>query len=792
MCALEDQLNNRKTQDDSVFLRIDQSLVDVREEDQEIFNKNVESFLPDEIFDAHAHWYHPSHLQNDIRSNNHKKVGYQTMKMGLDLWMGDREHDGLYFPFPVKWLDCELANNFLETELSNRPDSRGLMIIRPDDNPDRVKQNIIDNQFCGFKVYHVFSDRKDTFNANQEEFMPEWAWEIADQHDLWITMHIVKKTGLSDPSNWQYIRKFCLKYPNVKFVLAHAARGFNASHTCEAIHFIKDLDNVFFDSSAICEPAALEAILKATGSTRLMYGSDYPVCQLRGKAISVGDGFTWLYDHNTDWKSSIHGLPTLVGIESLLALKQACRTLCLKDDDLERIFSKNAKQLLNIEKQPSPNGVLEQYAEAKKIIPGGTQLLSKRPEMFAPDIWPAYAEQAKGCEIIDTSGNRYIDMSLNGILACILGYSDPDINEAVLRRVHLGSMSTLSSYDEVRLAELLIEIHPWAEMARFTRTGGESTSVAIRIARAATGRDKIAICGYHSWQDWYLAANLGEEGTAGLENHLLSGLEPNGVPQGLKNSVLTFQYNDMNEVKHLFEKHGNELAAVIMEPTRTEDPHPGFLECIRDLTEKNDVKLIFDEISIGWRLCLGGAHLLYGVNPDMAVFAKTISNGFAMGAVIGNKKTMQAAQNSFISSAYWTEGIGPAASVACIEKMKKIDVPSHLSKIGKYFQMKWKETGEKFNLPVFSKGRPELVQVGFDHQDANALMTLFTIRMLKQGFLASSAFNPTLAHQIHHVDDYFSAAGIVFEEIHESLEKQDVFKRINHKPKHTGFSRLVN
>lgn len=174
-------------------------------------------------------------------------------------------------------------------------------------------------------------------------------------------------------------------------------------------------------------------------------------------------------------------------------------------------FFEKCKTVTEYRKQPSPNGVLEQYAEAKKIIPGGTQLLSKRPEMFAPDIWPAYAEQAKGCEIIDTSGNRYIDMSLNGILACILGYSDPDINEAVLRRVHLGSMSTLSSYDEVRLAELLIEIHPWAEMARFTRTGGESTSVAIRIARAATGRDKIAICGYHSWQDWYLAANLGKK-----------------------------------------------------------------------------------------------------------------------------------------------------------------------------------------------------------------------------------------------------------------------------------------
>ena len=180
----------------------------------------------------------------------------------------------------------------------------------------------------------------------------------------------------------------------------------------------------------------------------------------------------------------------------------------------------------------------------------------------------------------------------------------------------------------------------------------------------------------------------------------------------------------MNEVKHLFENHGNELAAVIMEPTRTEDPHPGFLECIRDLTEKNDVKLIFDEISIGWRLCLGGAHLLYGVNPDMAVFAKTISNGFAMGAVIGNKKTMQAAQNSFISSAYWTEGIGPAASVACIEKMKKIDVPSHLSKIGKYFQMKWKETGEKFNLPVFSKGCGLLYKINSVSDLANKIVLL--------------------------------------------------------------------
>ena len=371
----------------------------------------------------------------------------------------------------------------------------------------------------------------------------------------------------------------------------------------------------------------------------------------------------------------------------MLALKQACRNQHLTDGDVEEIFCLGARRLLGLPLPRSMPDVQAAYREAKEIIPGGTQLLSKRPEMFAPDQWPAYYREARGCEVIDIEGNRFIDMSLSGILACILGYSDPDVNAAVIRRVNLGSMATLQTHDEVELAKLLLEIHPWAHNARFTRAGGESMAVAVRIARAFTGRDKIAICGYHGWHDWYLAANLP---APGAEDKLGStraatccpDLEPSGVPSSLGGDTLTFHYNNLEELDALIAKHGSELAAIVMEPTRHTDPDPGFLEGIRERCDRLGTPLIFDEISIGWRLGLGGAHLKFGIDPDIAVFAKALGNGFPIGAIIGNRDTMQAAQSSFISSTFWTEGVGPAAAVACVRKMMKHDVPSHLKQIG--------------------------------------------------------------------------------------------------------------
>lgn len=274
----------------------------------------------------------------------------------------------------------------------------------------------------------------------------------------------------------------------------------------------------------------------------------------------------------------------------------------------------------------------ELYLKARALIPGGTQLLSKRPEMFLPEQWPTYYARAKGAETWDLDGRRYIDVSHFGVGACVLGFADADVDRAVMEAIAAGTMSTLNCPEEVELAELLLELHPWAEMVRYARCGGEIMAVSIRIARAATGREKVAFCGYHGWQDWYLAANLSEEHA--LDGHLLQGLEPAGVPRGLTGTMLPFHYNDLDEFRALVAKHGDDLAAVVMEPARSKGPAPGFLEEIRATTRTLGAVLLFDEVTSGFRLNTGGIHLTMGVVPDLAAFAKALGNGYAMAAVI--------------------------------------------------------------------------------------------------------------------------------------------------------------
>ena len=531
---------------------------------------------------------------------------------------------------------------------------------------------------------------------------------------------MVLPRALAEPRNQKYIRENCLRYPNAKLILAHAARGFCGKHTVEGVNAIRGIDNVYFDTSAVCEPHAFEAILKAFGPTRLFFGADFCVTEMRSRCVDLADGFLWLESIQADFSQSRFAKPALLGIESLLALKQACLNQHLDATDVEEIFCNGARRMLGLPLPRQVPDVQEAYRIAKEKIPGGTQLLSKRPEMFAPECWPAYYREARGCEVIDLEGRKFLDMSLNGILSTILGFSDPDVNAAVIRRVSLGSMSTLQTYDEVELAELLLEIHPWAELARFTRGGGESMAAAVRIARASTERDEVALCGYHGWHDWYLAANL--IGSDQLGGHLLPGLDPAGVPAALACHTHPFHYNRLDELDAIIEKRGEKIAAIVMEPTRYLDPDPGFLEGVRERCDRIGARLIFDEISSGWRLCLGGAHLRIGVMPDIAVFAKAIANGFPMGAVIGNAEAMSAAQSSFISSTFWTEGVGPAAAVACIKKMQRIDVPSHLAMIGQKVINGWKELGKHHGLPIATPGRPEWAILGFDHPESAALL----------------------------------------------------------------------
>ena len=393
------------------------------------------------------------------------------------------------------------------------------------------------------------------------------------------------------------------------------------------------------------------------------------------------------------------------------------------------------------------------YRVARTLIPGGTQLLSKRPEMFAPDQWPGYYREARGCEVVDLDGRRLVDMSLMGVGSCLLGYNDPDVTAAVVDRVQSGSMCTLNNPEEVELAQLLVQLHPWAQNVRLARTGGEAMAIAVRIALARTRRDVIAFCGYHGWHDWYLAANRTTTAQADcLQGHLLPGLEPNGVPSQLAGTALPFAYNNIDQLATIVRDHGPRLAAVVMEPTRAVDPQAGFLESVRELSRRAGALLVFDEITSGWRFAVGGAHLRYGVAPDLAVFAKALCNGHPIAAVIGCADAMQAAQETFISSTYWTEGVGPVAALATIRKMQRVDVPGHLLTLGTRFRSGLEHIAAGHGVRLKLAGHPALTTLAFDYPDSLALQTLLTVRMLSRGILAGAAFYASWAHTSQHVD----------------------------------------
>lgn len=767
--------------------------------EDEIFRRQLRSFVPPDSFDVHAHLHrHADALALFPREleNENGNVGWKEYCRFVGSWMGDRTPTaGLFFAIPKPTIDMASANEFLADEIDPVATSRTLLLIRPDDDPDRAAAAIAARGFSGFKVYHVYAKRPDTPNADIVEYLPEWAWEIADRHGLAIMLHMVKARAIADPVNQQYVREHCLKYRNANLILAHAARGFCGRHTVEGIGAIAGLDNVFFDTSAICEATPMEAILRTYGPSRLMFGTDFCVSEIKGKCVSVGDGFLWLYENNVDWSKSAFAQPVRIGLESLLAVQEACTNLSLKDREVEQIFGTNARQMLRIGPPPTGAQGASVYSKARKLIPGGVQLLSKRPEMYAPGQWPAYFAQARGCEVVDWDGRRFCDMTTSGIGSCLLGYADPDVRAAVQRRVELGSMSTLNCVEEVDLAELLLALHPWAEQVRYCRTGGESMAVAVRIARAATRRDSIAFCGYHGWSDWYLAANLNatspQESQDSLKGHLLPGLSPDGVPRGLGGTMLPFAYNHLDQLKEQVRAHGSKLAAVVMEPTRSVDPEPGFLEGVRALCDECGAALVLDEITSGWRMLLGGAHLRYHIRPDIAVFAKGLANGHPMGAVIGRQRFMDVAQTSFISSTYWTEGVGPAAALATIEKFQRIDVPEHVARIGERFRQGWLALANSYRVPARATGHAALLSLTFDHPQAAALGTLFTVRMLARGFLTGGGFYPSLGHCERHVDDFMASADDVFAEIAQAIAKSDIEARIGGPVRQTGFARLT-
>jgi glutamate-1-semialdehyde aminotransferase len=408
------------------------------------------------------------------------------------------------------------------------------------------------------------------------------------------------------------------------------------------------------------------------------------------------------------------------------------------------------------------------WKRAKNVIPGGTMLFSKNPDLFLPNFWPAYFQKTKGCNVWDLEGKKYLDFSLMGVGTNILGYSKKEVDDAVRKVIDQGNMSTLNSKEEILLAEKLIQMHPWAGKVRFARTGGEAAAIAIRIARAATGRDKVAICGYHGWHDWYLSANLSD--SKNLNSHLMRNLPIEGVQRNLKNSAYVFEYNNFNQLKNIVSD--NKIAAVIMEVSRNEQPSKYFLEKIRMLTKKENIVLIFDECTSGFRETFGGLHLKYKVSPDIATFGKSLGNGYAINAIIGSDSVMNYANSTFISSTFWTERIGSAAAIKTLEIMEKIKSWEIINSMGKSIKKRWDSLAKSHNLKIKIGGLNAIPRFDFQNNNNLYYKTFITQEFLKKNFLATNSIYLSVCHNKKNMKRYYEILETIFEKIKNTDSKK--------------------
>jgi glutamate-1-semialdehyde aminotransferase len=426
------------------------------------------------------------------------------------------------------------------------------------------------------------------------------------------------------------------------------------------------------------------------------------------------------------------------------------------------------------------------YIKAKKIILGGNMLLSKRPEMFAPNIWPSYFLKSLGTTVWDMDKKKYTDMIFS-VGQNTLGYNNKEIDKEVLKCIKNGNMTTLNCPEEVLLTKKLIKIHPWAGMAKYARSGGEANAIAIRIARAASSKDGVAICGYHGWHDWYLSVNL--TGKEKLAEHLLKGLDPIGVPKSLRNLVHPFRYGDIKSLKKIIKKYS--IGVIKMEVARGEKPNYKFLKAVRSIATKKKIVLVFDECTSGFRRNFGGLHMSLGIYPDIAMFGKALGNGYAITAVLGKKSIMQKAEKSFISSTFWTERIGFVAGLKTLEIMEKKKSWEILMKNGKYFNKKISELALKYKLKILISGIESITSFSFQSKYNLHYKTYITQEMLKKNYLASNLIFISTLHNKKIIDLYIKKLDPIFKKISFfEKNKLDVSSYIKNGVCHKTFQRL--
>jgi len=764
--------------------------------------ERLAGFLPAHVYDIHAHPYRAKDFapeawpflkgQTALGCAEHRRDLFRYMSP-----MGVTTIDGLYFGLPHRTAQRAALNEWVAAEVAahGTPASRSLMLATPTDEPSRVADALRAGRFCGLKVYHCYADRPDTMHARLEEYAPEWMWELLHEIRGVLLLHLVRDGAIEDRENQNSLRRLCRAYPNARVILAHVARSFSYRNARAGLHTVADLDNIVVDTSAVCESEAFRCALDVLGPRRVLWGSDFAVSEMRGRAITTGALFFWLTpesirpEHQPASASDL----TLVGLESLAALHEACSDGGLTRGDLDDIFRENALRLLAphlpaaTKKRREP---IERWRHARTVISGGTGLMSKRAEMFDANAWPAYFARCRGCEVWDLEDRRYVDLA-GGVGAILLGYADPDVDAAVRRRITAGTYCSLVNPQEIELAERLLALHPWAAKVRYARGGGDAMNMAVRIARAATGRSGVAFCGYHGWHDWYLAANLGE--TDALNGHLLPGLAPRGVPRELQGTAVPFRYNDWASFEAAVQQLGDNLACVVMEPMRSQFPRDDFLARVAARCRAAGAVFVVDEVTSGLRFGFPGALQRLGVEPDLVVYAKAMSNGYPFGTVIGRDAIMEAADGSFISSSYWTDGVGTSAALAVLEKVQRLQVSELVWERGGKLQAQLRALAARHpECRLTIGGMPAVPTLGWDFgADAPLVQTLYVRSMLERGFLSASYHYVMLAHDETKLASYLAAADEALGELGRTLERGALAEEAGVPRAPQGFARLA-
>lgn len=411
----------------------------------------------------------------------------------------------------------------------------------------------------------------------------------------------------------------------------------------------------------------------------------------------------------------------------------------------------------------------EYWRRAEKIIPAGTQTFSKGPTQFVQGVAPIYLQSGSGSHVFDVDGNEYIDyvMALGPIT---LGYAYPSVNEAIIKQLEQGITFSLMHPLEVELSELLVEVIPCAEMVRFGKNGSDVTTAAVRVARAYTGREKIACCGYHGWQDWYI-------GTTPMNR---------GVPKSTRELTLPFEFNNIGSLEKIFTENPGEIAAVIIEPVTLKIPENNFLRDVKALTHFNGAVLVFDEIVSGFRIALGGAQEYFSVIPDLATFGKGMANGMPLSAVVGKREIMKEFEETFFSFTFGGEALSLAAAVATVTEIRERNSIAHFFKQGSKLKEGYNQLAQSLCLTEYTQsiGLPAYSGVTFRDaagKDSLELKSLFQQEMIKKGILTLGVNLLCLSHSDDDIDKTLAAYETALRKIKKAMDEGNIVKYLEGK-----------